>query len=78
MNQTEHVAAVVVDEPVDGVSGFFREDSAAVQEILGCSTIYGFLRADAVGVVEIGVRAAVLSETIQSAAGPGQRFPAVT
>ena len=62
MNQTEHVAAVVVDEPVDGIAGFFGKDSAAVQEILRCSTIYGFLRADAVGVVEIRVRAAVLGE----------------
>ena len=78
MNQTEHVAAVVVDEPVDGVSGFFREDSAAVQEIFGCSTIYGFLRADTVGVVEVCVRAAVLGQGIQSAARPSQYFSAIT
>ena len=34
VNQTEHVAAVVVDEPIDGIAGFFGKDSAAVQEIL--------------------------------------------
>ena len=51
MNQTEHVAAIVVDEPVDGVAGFFRKDSAAVQEILRRDAVYRFLRTDTVGVV---------------------------
>ena len=71
MNQTEHVAAVVVDEPVDGIAGFFGKDSAAVQEILRCSTIYGFLRADAIGVVEVRIYYTVLGQGIQSATGPG-------
>ena len=78
MCETQDRAVTVVEVPNDVVSGLFRQNRAAVQEILGCSTVYGFLRTDAIGIVEVCVRAAVLGQGIQSAACPSQRFPAVS